>query len=156
MLINERGTILKKILLINDSVFENAIMRDTIESIGYEVKISNEFEALGTVDQFQPDIVISNYIMKRITGDKLLQKMKKENSDIVTILSSSSKVKMEDIINSNIDFIIQTPIKKEALEKLLLQSKKSINKYNYCPACGENLMILNITTKFCPYCGNKL
>ena len=146
---------MKRILLINDSIFENVIMRDILEGIGYEVEVSNEFEAFGAMDQFKPEVVISNLIMKRITGDVLLKKMKLENPQLKTILSSSSVVKVQELSKNDIDYFIQIPSTKDAIEKVLMKFEKEIER-KFCAACGGNIEALNINSKFCPYCGNKL
>ncbi len=149
------GIILKRILLINDSIFENVIMRDILEEIGYQVEISNEFEAFGAMDQFKPEVIISNLIMKRITGDILLKKMKQENPQLKTILSSSSIVKVQELSKNDIDYFIQIPSTKNDIEKVLMKLEEEA-KRRFCPDCGGNIESLNTNSKFCPYCGNKL
>lgn len=159
---------MKKILLINDSVFENFVMRDMLESIGYEVEVSNEFEAFGALEQFDPNIVIANFIMKKTTGDKLLNKMKMERIEIKTILSSSSEVKLKDLRENKIDYFLPIPMKKDELEKVLSkfdeitagnsESEKFVDnlKVKFCTKCGEKLNDMSENSKYCPYCGNKI
>ena len=141
-------------------------MRDMLEKLGYEVETSNEFDAYGALDHFKPDVVIANLIMKKITGDILLNKMKLENPDLKTILSSSNEIKAQDLKDKKIDSFIRIPVKQDILEKLLLDLKKEkitrkvvvkeTVKIKFCPECGSNLSELNINSKFCAYCGCKL
>ena len=137
-------------------------MKDMLESLGYEVETSNEFDAYGALDHFKPKVVIANMIMKKITGDVLLNKMKLENPSLKTILSSSSDINAEDFKDKKIDFFIQTPFKQETIEKVLLNFKKNEIKkednikVKFCPECGSNLRELNVNSKFCAYCGHKL
>ncbi|MBC8060182.1 MAG: response regulator [Clostridiaceae bacterium] len=160
-----------RILLINDSIFENVIMRDMLETLGYEVETSNEFDAFGALDHFKPEVVIANFIMKKITGDILLNKMKIENPDLKTILSSSNDIKTEDLKNKKIDSFIRIPVKSDIIQKVLLSFKndvikkeknimdtavKEAVKIKFCPECGSDLKALNINLKFCAYCGYKL
>lgn len=160
--------ILDRILLINDSIFENVIMKDMLETLGYEVETSNEFDAYGALDHFKPEVVIANLIMKKITGDILLNKMKLENPDLKTILSSSNDIKAEDLKDKKIDSFIRIPVKQDIIEKVLLNLKEviiktekdvvvnDIVKIKFCPECGSDLRKMNINSKFCAYCGYKL
>ena len=65
-----------RVLLVNDCKFENFIMRDMLISLGYEVIISNEFNAVSDVSELNCNVVIANFIMKEQTGDKILQQIK--------------------------------------------------------------------------------
>jgi two-component system, chemotaxis family, chemotaxis protein CheY len=162
---------LKRILLINDSIFENIIMKDMLETLGYDVETSNEFEAYGALDNFKPEIVIANLIMKKITGDILLNKMKLENPNLKTILSSSNDMSLEELRKRNIDAFIKIPVNQDAIENIFLGfdrneiikestikgiAIKEIIKIKFCPECGNDLRDMNINSKFCAYCGYKL
>lgn len=45
------GTV-KRVLVVNDSRFERKIMRDMLINLGYEVKTTNEYEALILLDSY--------------------------------------------------------------------------------------------------------
>ena len=159
--INGGGYKLEKILLINDSVFENVVMRDMLENLGHEVQTSNEFDAYGALEQFKPDVVIANLIMRKITGDILLGKMKNENPNLKTILSSSNEVMDKDLKAKKIDAFIKIPVKRENIEKVLLNFrrfvvKKAPAKIKFCTECGGDLRELSASSKFCAFCGYKL
>jgi len=142
-----------------------------LETLGYDVETCNEFDAYGALDHFKPEVVIANLIMKKITGDILLNKMKLENPNLKTILSSSNDIKAEDIKNKRIDSFIRIPVKQEIIEKVLISFQKDETKeeknvkdiiikeavkIKFCPECGSDLRELNINLKFCAYCGYKL
>ena len=146
-------------------------MRDMLEKLGYQVETSNEFDAYGALDHFKPEVVIANLIMKKITGDILLNKMKLENPNLKTILSSSNDIKVEDLKDKKIDSFIRIPVKPDILEKILLDFKKhEIRKEpnikhidikqtvrnKFCSECGSDLRELNVNSKFCANCGCKL
>ena len=159
---------MRKVLLVNDSLFENIVLKDILETIDCKVEMSNEFEALEVMDKFAPNIVIANLIMKETTGDILLNKMKAECPELKTILSSSSNVKLRDLRENKIDYFIQIPVKKEEVEKLMSRVEDTIDiktttiieneekKIKFCANCGENLKDFSLNSKFCPYCGNKI
>ena len=142
-----------------------------LETLGYEVETSNEFDAYGALDHFKPEVVIANLIMKKITGDILLNKMKLENPNLKTILSSSNDIKIQDLKEKNIDSFIKIPVNQDIIEKMLMDFNKSvikkeknlsdiaikeIIKIKFCPECGSDLREVNINSKFCAYCGYKL
>ncbi|MFU0824808.1 response regulator [Clostridium sp.] len=143
---------MQKVLIINDCKFEEIIMRDLLQSLGYDVKISNEYDAIKQVEEYLPSIVIANLIMKKITGDKLIEKIKKVKPDTWCILSSSNSINLENYRDFNVDAVMQTPISEEKF-KDALNIKKT---FKFCPYCGENLKEIKRTIMYCPNCGEKL
>jgi len=151
-----------RILLVNDCKFENFIMRDMLSNLGHEVIISNEFNVFSDVRELSCNVVISNFIMKEKTGDKILQQIKDMYPKIKCILSSSNDIKLVDLSNKAIDAFIHTPVTKEKLEKALKQNVHLLNqnklqeKSFFCTYCGEKLNDSHGQTKFCKYCGKKI
>lgn len=149
--------VMSKVLLINDCKFENLIMKDILDKMGYEVEVADEYNALEKVKFLYPDIVIANLIMKSTQGDELIEKIKKNISEVKCILSSSNSITIENYRNKNVDAVIHTPINKSELEKALEAKIKPIekkdNKFKFCPYCGNKL---NGDFAFCPYCGQKI
>jgi two-component system, chemotaxis family, chemotaxis protein CheY len=156
--------IMQKVLLINDCRFESLIMKDMLKNIGYEVSITDEYEAMSEVREFAPDIIICNLIMKEIKGNLLIRRINAMHPEIKCYLSSSNELKLEDYKNDRVNEIIHTPVKPESLEKILKGKEKeykgntseSQRKFSFCSYCGGKLENLNINAAFCPYCGSKL
>lgn len=161
-----------RVLLVNDCRFESMIIKDILEDLGYEVNISSEFNALEDISNYSPNLVICNLIMKKTTGDKLIQKFKERDPKLKCILSSSNDLKVEDFKKYNVDSIIKTPITKDKLKEVIEKNRASNNvdlellksiiaenkkerkkEFTFCPYCGEKL---DGVYKFCPYCGNKM
>lgn len=148
---------MSKVLLINDCRFESMIMRDILDEMGYDVEITNEFEAMEKTKYSYPDIVIANLIMKNTLGDELIQKIKNVNREIKCILSSNNPIQLEDYKHKDIDAVIHTPINREELKSALEYnfelSEQNEVKFSFCPYCGGKL---KGDFKFCPDCGHKL
>ena len=151
-----------RVLLVNDCKFENFIMRDMLINLGYEVIISNEFNAISDVRDLNCNVVIANFIMKQKTGDKLLEQIKDISPQIKCILSSSNNIKLDDFNKKIIDAFIRTPVTKETLEKvfeengeLLIERKKKVNP-SFCTYCGEKIDNSESQARFCKYCGKKI
>jgi len=110
---------MKKVLVINDSDFERSILRDLLVNLGYEVKTSDEFIALGLNETYKPDIVVANMNMATITGDKILQKIKERKAQTKCYLSSCSELNAQYSNCRWVDGLIKTPISLGDLEKIL-------------------------------------
>lgn len=143
---------MQKVLIINDCKFEEIIFRDLLRNLGYDVRISNEYEAIKQVEEFLPSIVIANLIMKEITGDKLIERIKRFKEDTWCILSSSNPLSLENYKGFNVDAVVQTPINEEKLENAL----KSKEFFKFCPYCGRKLESMKRRIIYCPNCGEKL
>lgn len=148
---------MSKVLLVNDCRFESMIMKDVLDSMGYEVEVTNEFDAMDKVKFSYPEIVIANLVMKSIQGDELIEKIKQSRKEIKCILSSNNPIKLKDYKSKRVDAVIHTPINKaeliDALEaKLEIEVKEDV-KYKFCPYCGGKLQG---GFAFCPGCGHKI
>lgn len=166
-----------RVLIVNDSKFESMILSDMLSSLGYNVKVTDEYDALRLVQVFSPDVVLVNYVMKDTFGDMLIEKIKMKSQGIKCILTSTNQIDRQEIRNSRIDAIVRTPINKSSLEGILkqlqeakdeaatddeeiTQLKASIEKWKARktdkltddrPAETEKKEAF----KFCPYCGSK-
>lgn len=167
---------MKRALLINDSKFENLIMQDMLNRLDFEVEIASEFDALYQVEQFQPDLVIVNFIMQDIRGDQLIELVKAKQSETICLLSSSSSIHKNEFDN-HVDGILRTPVSMFTLQDVLnrvgimsdnskqVKTTKTINKDKtsqqtegtlFCPGCDSDLSQFGNMVIFCPFCGEDL
>ena len=158
---------MKKILLVNDSKFENAILKDILESIGYSAVASDEFDAVVKIESFCPDYVIINRVMKGIHGDEMALEIKKNYPHIKCILSSCNSISIDEFNKAGIDAVIKTPIDKERLQVVLtnidyLEPEQQKSKENYsvhgkpCMSCKHFIPTSEgMNFNFCPFCGHK-
>ncbi|MBU3143063.1 two-component system response regulator [Clostridium sp. CF012] len=153
---------MNRVLLVNDCKFENFIMRDMLINLGYEVIISNEYNAVSDVRELNCNLIIANYIMKEKTGDKILEQIKDLYPETKCILSSSNDIKLEDFNNSAIDGFIHTPVTKDKLQKIMGGNGQSLNKHSrklkpsFCTYCGGKVDDGEKLVKFCKYCGENI
>ena len=151
-----------RVLLVNDCKFENFIMRDMLIRLGYEVIISNEFNAISDVRELNCNVVIANFIMKEKTGDELLEQIKDMYPHTKCILSSSNDIKLGDFNKKTIDAFLRTPVTIEKLEKVFEEKGQSFSEHkkqvkpSFCTYCGEKLDHSKVQAKFCKYCGEKI
>lgn len=77
----------KKILLVDDEKDLLTVIGLTIESWGYEViKASSGKEALGVLNDKNPDLVILDYLMPEMDGIATLKEIRKFNTKIPVIM----------------------------------------------------------------------
>jgi len=147
-----------KALIINDSRFESLILKDMLQKIGYTIEIADEFEALYTIEKFEPELVIVNYIMQQTRGDKLIQLMKAGMPELKYVLSSSNDVKLSDFPEGYIDGLLHTPISQFLLENVIKnigQKNIEVEVSTLCPECKKDLVAFD-GIAFCPFCGTMV
>lgn len=159
-----------KVLLVNDSKFESIIMKDALNFIGYDVKLSDEYDAADLIKTYEPDFLIANYIMKEIKGDQLISMVKIQYPRIKCFLCSSNPSLADNIKNRRIDGFISTPVEKTVLEKTLSgggavtreipvkkEHENSVKARTYCASCAKEVNGEGEKQfAFCPYCGHRL
>lgn len=150
-----------RVLLVNDCKFENFIMRDMLINLGYEVIISNESNAVSDAGKLKCSLVIANFIIKEKTGDEILKQIKHIHPETKCILSSSNDIKLVDF-NNAIDGVINTPITKEKLERIIKGVGQALVNHNkqirssFCIYCGGKIDVNESLAKFCKFCGGKI
>lgn len=156
------------------------IMKDLLKNMGYEVVITNEYEALREVRELSPNILISNLIMKDTSGNVLIEKIKLLYPDVRCYLSSNNPIKLEDYKKNKVDDVVQTPADRDVLENLLARSitrNTEIKKDSaFQSRASSDEILQRLMSKkrelntiqaseksnpskrmaFCPYCGEKL
>lgn len=168
---------MKRVLIINDSGFERMVLRDQVQTLGYEVKTADEFGGLRLINKFHPDIVIANLTMTDISGDKLIEQIKNMEPDTRCLLSTCSKTNRHYLSNTAIDGLLETPVSIEHLEVLL--NSNGVSAPANAPDNSQpdetnpgaiqhgserfikasRIQESSLTSKafaFCPYCGEKL
>ena len=147
---------MKKVLVINDSRFESAILKDLLIRLGYDVKTTSEYYAIQEINNYLPNLVISNLVMKETSGDLLIKRIKDIQKDVTCFLSSCSDLNIEDYKYNKVDGVIKTPVNLEDLNNILkgTSSKHDKEKFTFCPYCGGKFG--EEPYSFCPYCGERI
>ncbi|HYF82092.1 MAG TPA: response regulator [Clostridia bacterium] len=108
-----------RVLIVNDSRFESMILKDLLSQLGYNVSITDEYDAVKQVQSFSPNVVLANYVMKDTFGDRLIEKIKSRNPEILCILTSNSIINRDSLKSKKVDAILKTPASKEDMEGML-------------------------------------
>ncbi|KUO71278.1 MAG: hypothetical protein APF77_19750 [Clostridia bacterium BRH_c25] len=108
-----------RVLIVNDSRFESMILKDILSQLGYNVCIADEYDAVGQVRSFSPDVVLANYVMRDTFGDQLIERIKARYPEVRCILTSSSIIDPDSLKCRRVDAVVRTPISKNDLESVL-------------------------------------
>ena len=110
---------MKRILIAEDHPHVIRVLKFALEREGYEVQtVSNGEEALASLAESFPDALISDIMMPRMNGKKLLEKISQnypERTFLIMIMTSLTE-------RSEIKWIAQYPniefLEKQALENI--------------------------------------
>lgn len=157
-------------------------MKDMLVSLGYDVKTSDENDCMKLVRTYDPDILIANRTMNRLSGDMIIETVKTYKPETQGILSSCSPIKLEDYREQKVDAVIRTPIDVSDLKKVLAGEKlepagyevaesepaeykaeekpevKPQVKLEIRPDVQKETQAVppHVKYVFCPFCGGKL
>jgi len=115
-----------KILVVDDSLAMQAIVRRGLEKFGYRTldirQSSGAIDALDIIDEWKPEIVLSDWHMPEVSGLDLLKEIVKRELPIQTGFVTT--VNDEDLIAQAIDcgacFVLSKPFEDEQLHKAIL------------------------------------
>ncbi|MFB6362741.1 response regulator [Paenibacillus elgii] len=82
---------MKKILIVDDSLFMRMILRNVIQELGYETvaEASNGLEALTLYSELKPDLVTLDITMPEMDGITALEEIKNKDPDAKVIMVSA-------------------------------------------------------------------
>lgn len=114
----------KKILLVDDEVSLRDTIADLLTSKNYNVKTAiNGHDALGTLEYWTPDIIISDIMMPIMDGYLFYEIVKDSNMlnqiPFVFLTAKNSEEEKEKCILNGIDLFISKPFKIENLIALI-------------------------------------
>lgn len=118
---------MKKIMIVDDSMFMRMILRNVIQDLGYETaaEATNGLEALTLYPQIQPDLVTLDITMPEMDGLTALTELKAKYPDSKIMMVSAmgqQALLIKAVSIGACDFIVK-PFNKErvreALEKAL-------------------------------------
>lgn len=76
-----------KVLIVDDEVDYLALMRERVESWGYDALLAGGGkEALTIIKEKKPDIVILDYLMPEMDGTAVLGQIRKSDKDLPVIM----------------------------------------------------------------------
>ncbi len=110
----------KKILVVDDELIIVKLLTNRLTANGYDVVAAHDGEeALETVRQEEPDLILLDISLPKMNGDKVCELLKKDAKyskiPIIILTASSQKVKAEKLKEAGADGYIVKPFKPEEL-----------------------------------------
>ena len=120
----------EKILVVDDNEVILKILRKLLESKDYHIiTAKNGLEAFQLALKEQPDLVITDYLMPKMDGVTLIQKLKSESSSCsipIIMLTAKDEVDSEvKVIDAGADDYLTKPINSK---RLLARVKRLISR----------------------------
>lgn len=119
----------EKILVIDDEELLTSILARMLTSMGYHVtKVNSSRQALEVYrdSHVDVDLVITDWAMPEITGDRLAEKMKQINPAVKVILASAfdEEIDKEHLKSCGIQYILKKPI---AMKELAVAVRNTLD-----------------------------
>ena len=90
-----KDIMVRKILLVDDEIGFAELLRDLLSMDNYEVEVANDgLEGLEKIAKFQPQVIISDVVMPRMSGFEMFKKVK------ANLLSATKRKKTDLSITS--------------------------------------------------------
>jgi PAS domain S-box-containing protein len=121
----------KKILLIEDDEQSRYLMNEYLENLPYQIDVAvNGAEGLKKIASFNPDIIILDLYLPKISGYQILQKLNnnKKLREIPTIITSIVDDVPEDMLNENIRFLQKPVNEKDIINALAHIDEKFLHQ----------------------------
>ncbi len=104
----------KKILAVDDENDVLLIIKTALISEGFSVKTaSSGIEALGTAEEFNPDLVILDMMMPEMTGFDVLKQMREipvlKTVPVIMLTGVADKEKIREAINAGVNYYMVKP-----------------------------------------------
>lgn len=115
---------INKILVAEDSKTEQIRLKQLLEASGYEVRIvESGQEALTSLNDFKPDLILMDIIMEGGDGYQACRKIKKndetKNIPIIMVSSKSNEVDRKWAIKLGaLDYIVKPYVDAQLLQRL--------------------------------------
>jgi len=150
-----------KILIVDDSIATLEIVKRSLKTFGYRrlsiKKTSSANEALKLVDEWQPEIVLTDWYMPEMTGLTLIAKLHKSYPEIklAMITTVDDEQMISDATSAGASFVLSKPFEDEELHhkllplvqgaeesELLLEAESSVQKELALPKLSQLTKLL--------------
>lgn len=104
----------KCILVVDDSLDNLHLMQFILETEGYTTKLANNgYEALDTVKEYQPDLILLDVMMPRMNGYEVVYHLREDkNLSLIPVclLTADKYVNLRNALAVGADALIHKPV----------------------------------------------
>lgn len=150
-----------KILVVDDEPQITRVLRTSLSSHGYEVKVANDGEsALRTMEESRPDLIITDLSMPGMTGIELCENIRDHSQAPIIVLSvrGDDKSKVEALDKGADDYVT----KPFSINELLARIRANLRRANLSeePESSEPIEIgdfrIDLQTRIVSVAGNEI
>ncbi|MCZ8514181.1 response regulator [Paenibacillus filicis] len=114
---------MKRIMIVDDSLFMRMILKNVIEELGYEMaaEAGNGLEALTLYEEVHPDLVTMDITMPEMDGITALRELKSSHPDAKIMMVSAmgqQALLIQAVTMGACDFIVK-PFNKDRVREAL-------------------------------------
>ncbi|MEA1993868.1 MAG: response regulator [Euryarchaeota archaeon] len=110
-----------KILIVDDKPDNIKLLRTILRDVNCDIVVATDGEeALSKTFEEQPDLVLLDYMLPKLDGMKVLERIKERNEDIAVVMITaygSERVAVETMRKGGEDYIINKPLRKREVLK---------------------------------------
>ncbi|MCD6127231.1 MAG: response regulator [Methanomicrobia archaeon] len=144
-----------KILIVDDTPDNVKLLKTILKDIDCDIIVATDGEeALNKTFEEQPDLVLLDYMLPKLDGMKVLEKIKEWNKDIAVVIITaygSERLAVETMRKGGEDYIINKPLRKKEvldvvnriLDEINLKKESSLEKEE-----NRNLQAYRILSRF--------
>ncbi|MEM9539475.1 MAG: ATP-binding protein [Cyanobacteria bacterium P01_E01_bin.42] len=143
---SERGKIIgyvgdpKKVLIVDDKAVNRTVLTGVLKPIGFSIaEANNGREGLAQLEEFQPDLIITDIAMPEMDGYEFVQIARQSYSPNLPIFAASASISLADrslAIAAGCNDFLEKPID---MEKLFIRMQKYLEiEWIYEEREGEN------------------
>ena len=137
-----------KILLVDDSKYESAVISAQLHQMGHEVAIvENGQQAIDVYARVEPDIILMDVMMPQMDGHTAARRLRQDNRDWVPIIFLSGRVDPDDIvagIHAGGDDYLTKPVNPRVLEAKMIAMQRIAAMRHQLLDVTDELEIANV------------
>lgn len=109
---------MKKILVVDDSIFMVNLIKTRLEHLGYEVKSASDGEeALHSIKAFEPDLMLLDLMLPKISGMEVLRRVSEDSLNVIVVSSKNREHDKFSSLQLGAKAFVTKPFELEDLEE---------------------------------------
>jgi CheY-like chemotaxis protein len=101
----------RQVLLVEDDASVRSTLAAILEDEGWQiVSVSNGFDALASLEQLDPDVIVLDWMMPVVDGEKFLQALREDqHRDTPVLVISAGRIPEESARTAGADAYLRKP-----------------------------------------------